>query len=217
MEVEKRDVNVPKGGYDGVADSEKIGNLLNNIRTGRTTAPREFMDYILGKGFDLNRADAEHQRRWAWCTERIEFVVEVKKRDVNVPRDGYDGVADSEKIGTLLSSIRTGNTTAPREFMDYILANGMILNCQNLALHFAKLHLYHRRQRQWEKGEKNSTLVKDMPSTGGELNEDWVTEFQTTHDKLRGIAGGQRVPFGKRKLSKEAIQQRYERDLRRCV
>ena len=62
VEAERLDVNVPQCGYPGIEASPQMGQLLNSIRSGKTSAPREFMDYIFAKGFDLNRADAEHER-----------------------------------------------------------------------------------------------------------------------------------------------------------
>ena len=71
------DVNVPRAGYANVEGSKEMGRLLNSIRSGETRAPQEFMEYILAKGFDLNRADAEHERKWLRNTEVIMLRIEI--------------------------------------------------------------------------------------------------------------------------------------------
>ena len=118
------DINVPQGGYPDVEGSEEMGKLLHNIRSGHTTAPAEFMDYIQKHGFEENRREEVTKRRWEGYFNVIKRMVEEFGMDINVPRGGYPDVDGSEKIGNLLDSIRTGRTTAPAEFMDYIRKHG---------------------------------------------------------------------------------------------
>ena len=121
-------------------------------------------------------------------------------------------------MGSLLDHIRAGLTVAPREFIDDLLNHGFLFSLKNLALHFAKLHRYHRLDRQWSTKDTKASLLKGMP-VAVDLEEAWVKEFRDTHNKLRAIIRDkrQKVPFGKALLTDAQIRKRYATDLKKGV
>ena len=195
VEQHQQDVNVPQAGYDGVEGSKQMGRLITNIRYGHTTPRADFLDYINALGFDMNRQEAEHERKWDRYLVTIKSIVEEHQRDVNVPMGGYDGAEGSKQMGALLNSIRSGATTPRADFLEYINAAGFLHSAQNLFVHLQKRY------------QQDPAA---MPANGNSLDGQWVSEFQRVHAIIRGGKGNMR--FGKSPMSDAEVRARYTRD-----
>ena len=106
--------------HDIPHDVTIIGNLVNSIRNGTTSVPSEHMEWLLANGFAMNH----HQGQWDHVY-RPAFEAHLAEHGSlrHIPQC-------HPTLGTLVGSIRTGNTSVPSEHMEWLLANGFVMNCQ---------------------------------------------------------------------------------------
>jgi hypothetical protein len=192
----KLDINVPvHAGYPDRGIPVSFGELMKSIRMGHTQAPpQDFIDYLNEHGFDWNRRDAVYERTWIANRAIAEKVVFLEL-DMNVPQSGYPDHGIPVSYGVLLDGIRTGNTQAPRDFIDYLNEHGFLFSQRNLAAHVAQVLA--------------PTPLQD--ATGKAINGALV-DFKRRHDIIRTKKGKKNIPFGKAAMTMDQIRARYNAD-----
>jgi len=97
-----------------------LGSLVHNIRTGHTSVPPEHMEWLLANGFVMNHQQAVWDQDY-----RPDFEAHLAEHGTlrHIPRD-------HPTLGSLVDKIRTGHTSVPPEHMEWLLANGFVMNHQ---------------------------------------------------------------------------------------
>jgi len=97
-----------------------LGKLVNDIRARATSVPPEHMEWMLANGFVVNHQQA------VWDLDyRPDLEVHLAEHGTlrNIPRS-------HPTLGSLVDNIRTGNTSVPPEHMEWMRANGFVMNHQ---------------------------------------------------------------------------------------
>ena len=97
-----------------------LGNLVHGIRTGKTSVPPEHMKWLLANGFVMN-----HQQGVWDLDYRPEFEAYLAEHG-SLRHIPYA----HPTLGALTASIRTGDSSVPPEHMEWLLANGFVMNVQ---------------------------------------------------------------------------------------
>lgn len=130
--------------------------------------------------------------------------------DINVPtQNGHKDRPWTKEIGPFQNSLRTGHTAAHPEIRALLQQSGFMWS-QTLFRHLARRH---------------ETTVEDMPRTGAELCQTWISTFQQDHQlyvqrrnamvvqESNSTSGAKvRFPyFGGKPLSEAQVRARYNR------
>ena len=97
-----------------------LGELVHNIRRGNTSVPPEHMDWLLANGFVINHQQAVWDLDYRPAFEAY-LAEHGTLRTI---------VRSHPTLGVLVNAIRRGNTSVPPEHMDWLLANGFVINPQ---------------------------------------------------------------------------------------
>jgi hypothetical protein len=121
---EKGHVNAPK-------TYPILGTLLANIRTGRTQVPPQFEEELRSMGLDVrNQKIVQRDARWEEYMPAFRKYYE-EMGHVNAP-------STHPILGTLLTSIRTGDTQVPPQFEE-LRCMGFFWCPSNLARHVTRM------------------------------------------------------------------------------
>ena len=117
--------------------------------------------------------------------------------DINVPvHAGYPDRGIPVSFGQLLDNIRTRNSSAPQEFIDYVNEHGFLFSPYNLAAHVAQV-----------------IAPTPLQDATGEAINGALADFKRRHDIIRTKKGKTKIPFGKAAMTMDRIRARYDADL----
>ena len=180
-----------------------LGQLLHSIRTGNTQVPPQFEEELRCMGLDLrNQHIVQRDTRWEeeYMPAFRDYYDETKRTHVNASRS-------HPILGSLLHSIRTGNTQVPPQFEEELRSMRLFWCASNLARHVTRV------------------LKREVKSLEDVEAKKVVTEAAMEHSRIltrrRGIkgkkalsnAGLYKVPFGTKPLGDGTA--RFAADLKR--
>ena len=104
-----------------------LGRLVGSIRTGHTSVPTEHMEWLLANGFVMNHQQAVWDQDY-----RPAFEAHLAEHGTlrHIPKT-------HPTLGSLVGSIRTGDTSVPTEHMEWLRENGLRWSTRNVAAHVA--------------------------------------------------------------------------------
>ena len=123
LHVKRPDTVPAPEARDGVL---KLGELVHHIRTGETAVPAQWRAWLEERGFAWDYQATIWQRVYipgfeAWLAANQTSLLHVKQRDTVPVAEAENGVLP---IGTLVNSIRKGNTAVPAEWRTWLDERG---------------------------------------------------------------------------------------------
>tara|TARA_B110001450_G_C17641648_1_gene489535 strand:+ start:266 stop:2014 length:1749 start_codon:yes stop_codon:yes gene_type:complete len=109
------------------ANEPIIGNLVNNIRTNKSSIPTQFEEELFSMGFDMrNQHIVQHDKRWEEKYMPAFRDYYKKNKHINPTKEPI--------IGQLVNNIRNGNQV-PSRFVNELQRMGLCWHGLNLAMH----------------------------------------------------------------------------------